>query len=231
MEAENGPAPGAGDTLRRVAAMLPSPAAAGRRVFVGIDGVDGSGKTTFADALAASLQGPVVRVSIDGFHLPRRERYRQGRDSPRGFWEDSYDYGAFLRLVVEPLRPGGTGAYSCSSHDLDSDLPLAGPKFTAPELATVLVDGLFLHRPELAGVWDCSVFLDVSLETSCGRMALRDGSDPDPQARSNRRYVLGQKIYLSTCDPRSAAEIVVDNNDYQAPRVLWGSADEMPPAG
>jgi len=200
--------------------MLPAPAAAGRCVFIGIDGVDGAGKTTFADALGARLQAPVIRISLDSFHRPSSERYRQGRTSPRGFFEDSYDYGAFRERVIDPLRPGGPGRYRTASHDLDSDQPVQPPEHEAPGLAVVLVDGLFLHRPELSGIWDATVFLDVSFKTSCRRLELRDGADPDPEAPANRRYVEGQKIYLAACDPCSAASVAVDYNDGAAPRII-----------
>ena len=56
-------------------------------VRVGVDGVDGAGKTTFADELARALRAegrPVVRVSLDDFHNPRAVRYRLGRESPAG---------------------------------------------------------------------------------------------------------------------------------------------------
>ncbi|MFZ3415069.1 uridine kinase [Arthrobacter sp. 3Tela_A] len=222
--------PGADQALRSVAALLPEPAAAGRRVFIGIDGVDGAGKTTFADALGARLQCPVIRISTDGFHRPTRERYRQGRASPRGFFEDSYDYGAFRNLVVDPLRPGGSGRYRTASHDLASDRPVQPPELQAPELAAVLVDGLFLHRPELSGIWDATVFLDVSFETSCRRLEQRDSSDPNPRAPANGRYVRGQEIYLAACDPRSAASVVVDYNDGAAPRIVRCVPWAAPPA-
>jgi len=208
--------------LRKVADMLPDPAALGRRVFVAVDGVDGAGKTTFADALAGVLPAPAARLSIDGFHRTRAERYRRGPDSPEGFWLDSYDYGAFRGLVIDPLRPGGSGRCRTASHDLGSDELIEGLVLQVPERAFVLVDGIFLHRPELAGIWDASVFLDVSFETSCRRMELRDGSDPDPEAPGNRRYVQGQRLYLSACGPRSAADILIDNNDAGAPVLLRG---------
>jgi len=49
------------------------------------------------------------------------------------------------------------------------------------EPGTVLVlDGLFLHRDELVGVWDLSVFLQAPFAVSVARMAARDGSNPDP---------------------------------------------------
>lgn len=77
------------DLLDAIAAKI----AAGAARRVGIDGVDGAGKTIFADELAVALRGfgrPAVRVSLDGFHNPRHVRYRGGRSSPEGFWLDSY---------------------------------------------------------------------------------------------------------------------------------------------
>jgi pantothenate kinase len=63
-------------------------------VRVGIDGVDCEGKTMLADELVKPLQArgrEVIRASIDGFHNPREIRHRQGRSSPRGYYEDSFD--------------------------------------------------------------------------------------------------------------------------------------------
>src|SRR3712207_6714848 len=90
--------------LEDVAARLPDLAPDGVRV--GIDGVDGVGKTVFADHLAAVLSAagrPVVRVSADDFHRPRALRHRRGRDSPEGSWLDSYDYPALRRRVLDPF--------------------------------------------------------------------------------------------------------------------------------
>ena len=61
-----------------------------RTTCVGIDGVDGAGKTTLADDLAQrlALEGrQLIRASIDDFHRPRELRYRRGRDSPEGFYQ------------------------------------------------------------------------------------------------------------------------------------------------
>jgi uridine kinase len=42
-----------------------------RPVRVAIDGVTGSGKSTFADELVAHVRRPVVRATVDGFNRPR----------------------------------------------------------------------------------------------------------------------------------------------------------------
>lgn len=84
----------------------------------------------------------------------------------------------------------------------------------------LVLDGMFLHRDELAGVWDVSVLLDVPFEETCRRMAVRDGTDPDPGAASMRRYVEGQRRYLARHHPAERATVVVDNADVTDPRVV-----------
>lgn len=64
------------------------------------------------------------------------------------------------------------------------------------------------------------VLLDVPFEVTVSRMARRDGSVDDPQHPSQARYVDGQRIYLAGCDPRSRADVVMDNTDLGAPRIL-----------
>ena len=64
-------------------------------VRVGIDGVDGAGKTVFGDELAHILaaQGrPIIRASVDSFHNPRAVRYWLGQHSAEGYLLDSYNY-------------------------------------------------------------------------------------------------------------------------------------------
>jgi uridine kinase len=187
-----------------------------------VDGVDGAGKTVFADELAVHLTDlgvTVARASVDGFHRPRDERYRRGRRSPEGFYLDSYDHDAFLRLLLDPLRPGGDRRIVRAVHDVDDERPVhLEPEVVAPG-SVLVVDGIFLHRPELRGVWHHSVFLDVPFEVSMARVAARDGTDPDAGATSNRRYVEGQRLYLRRDDPRQHATFVVDNTDLARPRI------------
>jgi uridine kinase len=189
---------------------------------VAIDGVDGSGKTTFADELAAVLreQGrQVIRASVDGFHQPRAVRYRLGRSSPEGFYRDSYDYVGLRLALLDPLGPTGTLTYRAALFDVHTDQPLAYAEQQAQPGSILIVDGLFLHRPELRGIWDDSVFLRVDFAVSVPRGAARGPGygSPDLHAESNRRYLEGNRLYFQEAQPEQRAGVVVDNNDLEKP--------------
>lgn len=209
------------ELARRVAAVRrPHP------VRVAVDGVDGAGKTRLADELVQPLESlgrPVIRASVDGFHRPRAERYRRGRASPEGYYRDSFDLETLRAALLDPLGPAGDRTFRRAAFDHREDRPVALPPEEAPADAVLVFDGVFLQRPELAGCWDLTVFLDVPFAISVARMAARDGGDSDPAAPGNRRYVEGQRLYLDACRPREAAHLAIDNADLARPRWI-GSA-------
>ncbi len=93
-----------------------------RRVLVAIDGVDGAGKTTFADRLAPRLERPVVRASADDFLDPAAIRHRLGRESPEGFFRDTYDLAALARLLLDPFATGAP--FRRRAFDVPADAPI-----------------------------------------------------------------------------------------------------------
>jgi uridine kinase len=190
---------------------------------VAIDGPDGAGKTHFADQLATVLQSwhcPVVRISIDNFHNPRAVRHRQGRQSPKGFWEDSYNYSRFRADVLTPFSPGGSRRFRRASYSHANDEILHPMVEAADPAAVLVVDGIFLQRSELSTQWDLTVFLDVEFTETARRLARRDGTPPDPDHPGVHRYVEGQREYFRQCHPHQRATILIDNNDLHHPKVL-----------
>ncbi len=194
-----------------------------RPALVAVDGIDGAGKTVLADDLAAVLSGRgdrAVRVGIDGFHRPRRERYARGRTSPEGYFLDSFDLDAFRRCVVEPVR-AGSGQVRTVAFDHRTDVPETGERVDVAG-AVVVVDGVFLQRDELCEAWDLAVFLRAPFEAAYARMGARDGTPLDAEHPANRRYLEGQQLYLRTCRPEERADVVLDVTDVAAPVVVWG---------
>lgn len=192
---------------------------------IAIDGVDGAGKTTLANELAQQLRQlaparPLIRATVDGFHQPRALRYRQGKDSAQGFFEDSYNYQALKAVLLEPLSPGGSGRYrrAVFNHQLDAE---TSDRWEQAQPGSILLfDGIFLHRPELRSYWEASVFLELDFAQSIARCAVRDGTPPDPDAPAHQRYLGGQKIYLQSCQPQEYATWRIDYRDLKHPRFI-----------
>jgi uridine kinase len=203
-------------------------------VRVGIDGVDGAGKTTLADALgkmvAQRTNRPVIRASIDGFHRPRAERYARGRLSAQGYYLDSFDYPSLRACLLDPLGPGGDRRVRTvifdyrvdrSSPETENGLPTW---ITVGEESLLIFDGVFLMRPELAGCWDVTLLIDVKWEVALDRALQRDlkstGSDQsnrlelELRQRYLQRYYPAQVHYMTICSPRERANYVLENNGY-----------------
>lgn len=196
-----------------------------RRIRIAIDGVDGVGKTMLADALAPLVIGrgrPAIRASVDDFHNPKSVRYARGKHSPDGFYLDSYDYDAFRRLLLDPLGRDGSGGYVARYFDHRSDRRVETARQQAPPTAALIVDGIFLHRPELQPCWDLSIFLKAEFGISVPRGAARDQTPEatDPASPAYLRYVGGQRLYLGACEPERRANIVIDYNDLQQPQIV-----------
>jgi uridine kinase len=175
------------------------------RVIVAVDGVDGAGKTEFADALAAQLgigHRAVFRASIDDFHQARIRRYAR-----------------FKRMLTEPFRTGWIGSFNLAAFDLKRDLPFQPVWSSGPKDAILIVDGIFLNRPELRGIWNYSIWLEVDPEVAAARMLVRDGRSPNPD-----RYRDGQKLYIAEAHPREAATAIIDNSDFNHPKRLFADA-------
>src|SRR5215213_2063869 len=102
---------------------------------VAIDGPPAAGKTTLADELAVVLRAQgreVIRASIEGFLLPRSQRYRRGEDSAEGCYHDSFDFDALHRALLDPLGPGGDRRFQQAVYDKGTDTALSQPVTTAP---------------------------------------------------------------------------------------------------
>jgi uridine kinase len=154
--------------------------AAAHPLRVAVDGSDAAGKTTLADELAAPLRArgrPVIRASVDVFHRPRAERYRRGAASPEGYYLDAFDTAALRDALLLPLGPGGSRWYRCASFDFRTDRAVHAPLEEAAADAVLVVDGVFLLRPELVAHWDYRIFVEVPLRRRAGA-----GAAPRPGA-------------------------------------------------
>lgn len=193
---------------------------------VAVDGVSAAGKSTLAAELVEAVAAggrPAVHLSMDGYHHPRARRYRQGRGSPAGYYDDAFDYAAFAEHVLIPLGPSGDRRYRARIRDLATDEPVEEPPLEAPADSVVVVDGSFLQRPELFEHWDHRIFVDTSLAVARARGLARDAEQLGGRAEAERlygvRYHAAARIYFEAVQPRERATLVVHNDDLASPQL------------
>jgi len=200
----------------------------GHPLRVGIDGPCGSGKTTFRRTLAQRLRlgtRQVIEVDSDGFHHTRGIRYRQGRTSARGYYEDAYDFAALERRVLQPLGPGSAGGrrIALKVHDLLSDENVL-EETTAEHDSIVLFDCTFLQRGALRDSWDDVIYLAVNGAVARARGVARDAAALGGTVAAGKayddRYLPAWAAYEIEEKPRDRATLVVDNTDVDRPRLL-----------
>lgn len=141
--------------------------ASSNRVVVGISGFGGSGKSTLARRLVGTVPR-AARIRGDDFLVPARARERSG------------DWAAIERMrlrrtVLEPFRSGHPGRFR--RYDWASGV--LGPEEPIPDIDVLVVDAVGLFHPDLAGVIDLRVWVDVDLETATARGKARDRRNGD----------------------------------------------------
>lgn len=203
-------------------------------VRVAIDGGGNAGKTTFANEIEQALlllNRKVIRSTIDGFHNPPEIRRKQGQYSPKGYFEDSYNYPKLKNVLLEQLGPNGNLEYKESFYDFRVSRETNVQTKKADLNSILLFDGIFLFNEHLFTYWDYKLFIDTSFEQTTNRAIVRDsdlfGGKEKVIKIYKERYIPGQELYLKKHNPTKVSDIVLNNNDYLRPRVTKISSSKL----
>lgn len=197
-------------------------------LVVGINGVDGSGKTEFTKRLSSQM-GQAIRIHIDDFHHPKIKRYQRGECSPLGFYHDSINFAQVRDRVLRPIKKAKNFPINILTKSFD--LATDQARFETAEIDrchVILVEGIFLFRPELAPFLDIKILIECDFEITLERMKRRDienaediGAITEFERRFRNKYMAGQKLYMQDISPRSLADIIIDNCNYNSPQVTY----------
>jgi uridine kinase len=197
------------------------------RLRVAIDGLTAAGKTSLGHELARGLSRggrPVLRASLDDFKRPWNERHLYDRESGEGYYRNAFDREAACRLLLDPSDPAADGRVALCSIDPLTQIDHSAVKSAMPADGVLIVDGVFAYRPEINAYWDLRIWLEIDAELSVRRGIERDreieGSAEEAEALHRDRYLVGELLYIDEVDPRSLVEVIVDNTDFDRPRVV-----------
>ncbi|GAB3123955.1 hypothetical protein GCM10027056_16770 [Glaciibacter psychrotolerans] len=169
------------------------------RQIVAVGGPTGSGRIAFAEDLAEVFderEHPVFRASLRYFHRSRFAQEAFGPVTPDRDYRHRYDYATLRRVLIDPFKMGVATGFVTQHWDPDRDTWIQPTWQTAPIDAILIVDGDFINRRELNGLWSYSIVLDGA-----------------PQSAADR-------LYEAEVNPRQIASAVVDNSNPAHPRRL-----------
>ncbi|MBQ8001074.1 MAG: uridine kinase [Ruminococcus sp.] len=166
-----------------------------KRVIIAIDGMSGSGKTTFADELSKSF--PLTVVHMDDFFLRPEQRTMERLDTPGG----NVDIERFLEEVMLPLSQGKEFLYkpfNCHNRKFKE------AKLITPE-RLVIIEGSYSCHPELFDFCDLHIFLYTDEFTQCNRILNRNGFE---QAKAfTQVWVPLEDKYFEVFDVKNKCEL------------------------
>jgi uridine kinase len=179
--------------------------------IVAIDGIDGSGKSQFAAALAAACAAggvPATVLHVDDF---KRDLDFGGLDAGA---EAALYYERYFDLAALDGRLAAFGAASAGDDGL------------------AIVEGVFTLRVPTVAAAAALVALTVSPDEARRRILARDRhkgrTDDEINHRIARRYFPAQERYRAAFAVAGRATAVVDNEDWRRPRVVRYTPGQLP---
>lgn len=176
-------------------------------LLVAIDGPSAAGKSTLAAALAERMGATVV--AVDDFYRPMEATRRLSLDAQTGY-ELFFDWPRLMADVLDPLVLGEPAIYRCYDPAADAvgdDVVIVEPH------GIVIIEGLYLLRPQLRGYWDLVVWVDTPPEIRRRRVGGRAGVDRDLRARLEA----SEAWYEANVDPAGVGALVVSGGSPPQP--------------
>ena len=187
-----------------------------RSLLVGVSGIDGCGKGYLAAQLQAhlALYGVIPTIlNVDGWlNLPQK-RFDQNAPAVN-FYENAIRLDQFFSQLVLPLRDR-------RSIHLEADFveetasDYRKHTYDYKNVSVVLVEGIFLFKPQYRKYFDLAIWIDCSFPTALARAIHRaqEGlSAAKTIAAYDTIYFPAQRIHLAHDKPRESADLILEND-------------------
>ena len=195
-----------------------------RSLLVGVSGIDGCGKGYLATQLQAhlALHGVIPTIlNVDGWlNLPHK-RFDQTAPAVN-FYENAIRLDQFFSQLVVPLRDRRSIRLEA---DFVEETASGSCKhiYDYKDVSVVLVEGIFLFKPQYRKYFDLAIWIDCSFPTALARAIDRaqEGLSPvNTIAAYDTIYFPAQRIHLAQDNPREHADLIFENDIYAKLPVL-----------
>ena len=165
---------------------------------VGINGIDCSGKTTFAKSVSKYFTHHKIEndhLDIDNFNNSAIES-----ETYKAFVSDSWDeenLNKYYELIIN---------YSDAIRAVSE---------SKKKYSLVILEGIFIYKPQLVDLFDLKIYLDIDISLGRKRFAERRSlkQDKRPFEIYDEIWMLSHIRYESEVHPKRISDLVIDYND------------------
>lgn len=177
--------------------------------LIGVDGLGGSGKTMYAHKLQQQLEGSVI-LHLDDFVHKKEVRYNENYEEWYGYYHLQWRYDYLIKKLLLPLKSGLDVNETIEVYNRERDSYML-QKIEIPVGTSVIVEGIFLQRPELRPYFETVIYLELDKETRLKRILDRDiymGNKEEIALKYEQRYFPAEEKYIEQCNPFALADVV-----------------------
>jgi len=185
-------------------------------VLVAVSGIDASGKGFVTARIADALRERALRVAainVDGW-LNLRDRRFSAVAPGAHYYRNAIRFDTLFAELILPLRERRSHRVEVN-HTEETATAYQRRVHAYDDIDVIVLEGIFLLKPELRGYYDLSVWIECGFATALARAVPRaqEGLSPQDTIRVyETTYFPAQRIHFARDDPRRAATLIVDND-------------------
>ena len=190
---------------------------------IGINGIDNSGKTTFAKSFEKylNLKGYKTQlILLDDFHNPTEVRY-SGQDEIDNYYNKSFNFKMIIEKILKPIKEDKNFKIKLNLLDLQTNKFEVERVYSIDTSTIVIFEGVFLFRKELLSYFDYKIFLEIPFKESKRRAKNRDIKIYEKEiiSKYDFKYLPAQEKYLTELKPLETADLIINNLNWNYPLI------------
>lgn len=185
--------------------------------LVGISGIDASGKGFVTKKLAEQLPGfKIAVINADGWlNLPHvRFTKGAGTDHGRHFYENALRLDEMFERLILPLKQNRSINMTADLAE-ETATEFRPHTYVFSDIDIILLEGIFLFKPEYIEHFDLRIWVECSFETAMGRAIERsqEGMTADETATAYEAiYFPAQRLHFRLDHPREDSDLILQND-------------------
>lgn len=196
-------------------------------LFIAVDGMTCSGKTTFAKNLADALTCGglhTCNITTDDFCNPRALRYRSDEPDALQVYKYNFMEDFFVEKVLRPAKVNMDLEFTFTALDPVTDLYSKQVSYTMHKQSIVIVEGVFILKPIFNSYFDYRIMITVDPKIQLTRAMVRDVVDRDNplekiEEKYLKRYRPSFEYYLQNDQPMNRIDLHIINDDPDFPKL------------